>query len=219
MMSTVPLVVIDDHPVVHAGVLRWVADASIATGTVPAYRSVAEFLDKHPRDFGAPEVIVFDPERGECRPDYAGLQQLCTLKHRVVAYSRFLSAEIILKCLDVGAANYIVKSEAPQHLIEAITAAQRGESARGPIAAAAVRAAQLHGRAQLTAQERRVLIEWLITDNKEAVSRKLHIAPSTVRTHLQRIRRRYSDVHRAAPSKAALFARAVQDGLIGIHDV
>jgi len=33
--------VIDDHPIVHAGVVRWVAEASIPTGTVPAYRSVA----------------------------------------------------------------------------------------------------------------------------------------------------------------------------------
>jgi DNA-binding NarL/FixJ family response regulator len=59
----------------------------------------------------------------------------------------------------------------------------------------------------------------LLTDNKDSVSKKLHIAPSTVRTHLQRIRRRYSEIDRPAPSKAALFARAIQDGLIGIHDV
>jgi DNA-binding NarL/FixJ family response regulator len=219
MSRVVPLVVIDDHPIVHTGVVRWVAEASIPTGAVPAYRSVAEFLEAHPRDGGAPEVIIFDPERGEHRPDYAGLQELCKLKHPVVAYSRIASAEIILKCLDVGAANYIVKSEAPQHLIEAITAAQLGTHSRGPLATAAVQAAQQHGRPELTAQERRVLIEWLLTDNKESVSKKLHIAPSTVRTHLQRIRRRYSEIHRAAPSKAALFARAVQDGLIGIHDV
>ena len=141
------------------------------------------------------------------------------LRHRPLTYSRIASAEIILSCLDAGAANYIVKSEAPQHLIEAITAAQRGAVARGPVAAAAVREAQQHGRPELTTQERRVLIEWLLTDNKESVSKKLHIAPSTVRTHLQRIRRRYSEIHRSAPSKAALFARAVQDGLIGIHDV
>lgn len=219
MTRNVPLVVIDDHPIVHTGVVRWVAEASIPTGTVPAYRSVAEFLDEHQRDSSAAEVIVFDPERGEERPDYVGLQQLCKLKHRVVAYSRISSAEIILKCLDVGAANYIVKSEEPHHLIDAITAAQLGMEARGPLAAAAVRVGQQRGRPELTAQERRVLIEWLLTDNKESVSRKLHIAPSTVRTHLQRIRRRYSAIQRSAPSKAALFARAVQDGLIGIHDV
>jgi DNA-binding NarL/FixJ family response regulator len=219
MIRTVPLVVIDDHPIVHTGVVRWVAEASIPTGAVPAYRSVAEFLKERQSENGTADVIIFDPERGEQRPDYAGLQQLCKLKHRVVAYSRIASTEIILKCLDAGAINYIVKSEPPQHLIEAITAAQRGMDSHGPSAAAAVRAARQLGRPDLTAQERRVLVEWLLTDNKESVSRKLHIAPSTVRTHLQRIRKRYSEIQRSAPSKAALFARAVQDGLIGIHDV
>jgi DNA-binding NarL/FixJ family response regulator len=219
MTRIVPLVVIDDHPVVHIGVLRWVAEASIPTGTVPTYRSVAQFLNEHRRDSETTEVIIYDPENGERRPDFVGLQQLCELKHRVLAYSRMASPEIILKCLDAGAANYIVKSEPPQHLIEAITAAQRGFASRGPLATAAVQAAQRHGRPELTPQERRVLTEWLLTDNKESVSRKLHIAPNTVRTHLQRIRRRYSEIHRSAPSKAALFARAVQDGLLGIHDI
>jgi DNA-binding NarL/FixJ family response regulator len=219
VIRTVPLVVIDDHPIVHAGVVRWVAEASIPTGAVPAYRSVADFLKERHSDNGATDVIIFDPERGEQRPDYAGLQQLSKLEHRVVAYSRIASPEIILKCLDAGAINYIVKSEPPQHLIEAITAAQLGTESRGPLATAAEQAALQYGRPDLTAQERRVLIEWLLNDNKDSVSRKLHIAPSTVRTHLQRIRRRYSEIDRPAPSKAALFARAIQDGLIGIHDV
>jgi DNA-binding NarL/FixJ family response regulator len=219
MTRIVPLVVIDDQPIVHTGIRSWVAEASVLTGAVHAYRSVAEFLKEHQRHTTATEVIIYDPEHGEQRPDYVGLQQLCNLQHRVIAYSRIASAEIILSCLDVGAVNYIVKSESPQHLIEAITAAQLGRESRGPLAAAAVQAAQQSGRPELTAQERRVLIEWLLTDNKDSVSKKLHIAPSTVRTHLQRIRRRYSDIDRPAHSKAALFARAIQDGLIGAHDV
>jgi DNA-binding NarL/FixJ family response regulator len=219
MNRVVPLVVIDDHPIVHTGVRSWVAEASLVTGAVHAYRSVPEFLTEHQQQSTATEVIVYDPENGEQRPDYTGLQQLCKLNHRVVAYSRIASAEIILSCLDAGAADYIVKSESPEHLIEAITAAQLGTQSRGPLAAAALQAARQFGRPDLTAQERRVLIEWLLTDNKDSVSKKLHIAPSTVRTHLQRMRRRYSELDRPAPSKAALFARAIQDGLIGIHDV
>jgi DNA-binding NarL/FixJ family response regulator len=217
--TLLPLVVIDDHPVVHTGVRHWLAEASIPTNTVCAYRSVAQFLTEHQRHCATTAVIIYDPEHGEERPDYAGLQQLCELGHRVVAYSRIASAEIILNCLDAGAVNYVVKIESPQHLIDAVTAAQNGTENLGPLATAAVRAAQQHGRPELTEQERRVLIAWLLTDNKDGVSRKLHIAPSTVRTHLQRIRRRYREIDRPAPTKAALFARALQDGLLGIHDV
>lgn len=215
----VPLVVIDDHPIVHTGVRQWVATAAIPTDALPAYRSVAQFLNEHQRHSTAAAVVIYDPEHGEQPPDFAGLQQLCELRHRVVAYSRIASAEIILNCLDAGATDYIVKTESPQHLIDAITAAHRGSKHLGPMAAAAVQAAQKYGRPELTEQERRVLIAWLLTDNKDGVSQKLHIAPSTVRTHLQRIRRRYREINRPAPSKAALFARALQDGLLGIHDV
>jgi DNA-binding NarL/FixJ family response regulator len=217
--APIPLVVIDDHPIVHTGIRHWLATASVPTDTVSAYRSVAHFLNEHEHPSTTTAVIIYDPEHGEQRPDYAGVQQLCELKHRVVAYSRIASAEIILKCLDAGATNYIVKTESPQHLIDAITAAQGGAEDLGPLATAAVQAAQQHGRPELTDQERRVLIAWLLTDNKDGVSRQLHIAPSTVRTHLQRIRRRYREIDRPAPSKAALFARALQDGLLGIHDV
>ncbi|MGA8332615.1 MAG: response regulator transcription factor [Mycobacterium sp.] len=213
------LVVIDDHPIVHTGVRHWVAKAAIRTDTVPAYRSVAQFLNDDQRPSTTASVIIYDPEHGEQAPDYAGLRQLCELGHLVVAYSRLASAEIILNCLDAGATDYIVKTESPQHLIDAITAAHRGTEHLGPLATAAVQAAQQHGRPELTEQERRVLVAWLLTDNKDGVSQQLHIAPSTVRTHLQRIRRRYREIDRPAPSKAALFARALQDGLLGIHDV
>lgn len=215
----VPVVVIDDHPIVHTGVRHWVATAAIQTDTVPAYRSVAQFLHEHQRGSTTAAVIIYDPEQGEQRPDYAGLQHLSQLKHRVVAYSRIASAEIILNCLDAGATDYIVKAEPPQHFIDAITAAQRGQDHLGPLATAAVQAAHQHGRPELTEQERRVLIAWLLTDNKDEVSQQLHIAPSTVRTHLQRIRRRYREINRPAPSKATLLARALQDGLIGVHDI
>jgi DNA-binding NarL/FixJ family response regulator len=214
-----PLIVIDDHPVVHTGIRHWLARTAIPIDAVSSYRSVAQFLNEHRLPSGTTAVIIYDPERGEQRPDYAGLQQLCELGHRVVAYSRIASAEIILNCLDAGAVNYVVKTESPQHLIDAITAAQRSTDTLGPLATAALQAAQQHGRPELTEQERRVLIAWLLTDNKDGVSQKLHIAPSTVRTHLQRIRRRYREINRPAPSKAALFARALQDGMLSIHDV
>jgi DNA-binding NarL/FixJ family response regulator len=213
------LIVIDDHPIVHTGVRRWVAEAAIPTNTVSAHRSVSEFLHQNQAQPKTPAVIVYDPEHGERKPDYVGLQQLCQLKNRVIAYSRIAAPEIILNCLDVGASSYVAKAESPQHLTNAIVAALRGSSYHGPSATAAIRVAKLHGRPELTAQERRVLIAWLLNENKESVGKTLHIAPSTVRTHLQRIRRRYREINRPAPSKAALFARAVQDGLLGIHDV
>ena len=71
-------------------------------------------------------------------------------------------------------------------------------------------------RARVTVAPREA---WLLTDNKDVVARQLHIAPTTVRTHLQRVRAKYAAVGRPARSKAALVARAIQEGLIDIDDL
>ena len=74
-------------------------------------------------------------------------------------------------------------------------------------------------RPDLAPREREVLIAWFRTDSKDGVAQQLHIAPTTVRTHLQRVRAKYAAVGRPATTKAALVARALQDGLIDVDDL
>lgn len=71
----------------------------------------------------------------------------------------------------------------------------------------------------LSAREVEVLIAWITQDSKAAVSAELFIAPGTVNTHLSRIRLKYHQSGRTASTKAALLARAVQDGLIGLDEL
>lgn len=71
----------------------------------------------------------------------------------------------------------------------------------------------------LSAREVEVLIAWITHDHKNAVSEVLFIAPGTVNTHLSRIRAKYALAGRPASTKAALLARAVQDGLIGLDEL
>ncbi len=59
-----PVVVIDDHPIVHTGVRHWVAKAFIPTDNVPAYDSVAQFLNEYQRRSTTTAVIIYDPEHG-----------------------------------------------------------------------------------------------------------------------------------------------------------
>ena len=71
----------------------------------------------------------------------------------------------------------------------------------------------------LTAREIAVLGAWLRCDSKHEVCAVLHIALGTVNTHLSRIRAKYATVGRAAPTKASLVARALQDGLVTLDDL
>ena len=71
----------------------------------------------------------------------------------------------------------------------------------------------------LTAREVEVLLAWFACDSKVDVARRLFVSLGTVNTHLSRIRSKYADVNRPAPSKASLVARALQDGLVQITDL
>lgn len=73
-------------------------------------------------------------------------------------------------------------------------------------------------RPHLTKRQREIVLAWLKYETKERVAKELFVTPSTVKTHIQRIRQRYADVGRPAGTKFALFIRAVQDGLINIDD-
>ena len=74
-------------------------------------------------------------------------------------------------------------------------------------------------RPELAPREKEVLVAWILHDNKDDVANQLQISATTVRTHLQRIRDKYAAAGRPATTKAALVARAIQDGLIDVNDL
>lgn len=67
-------------------------------------------------------------------------------------------------------------------------------------------------RPSLSRREVEVLLAWLAADSKEEAAARLFISVSTVSTHVARIRSKYANVDRSAPTKAHLLARALQDG-------
>ena len=75
------------------------------------------------------------------------------------------------------------------------------------------------GRLKLSEREKEVLIAWFQTESKDLVGKRLYIAPTTVRTHLQRARAKYASVGRPAPTKSALLARAIEDGILSLNDL
>ncbi len=75
------------------------------------------------------------------------------------------------------------------------------------------------GRTGLSLREKEVLIAWFRTESKELVGERLYIAPTTVRTHLQRVRAKYAAVGRPASTKSALLARAIEDGILSLDEL
>lgn len=216
---SISIALIDDHDVIHAGIAAWLSQADPPVQLVGSYLSVEAFLQDQPNGSTRIDVVVVDLELRSRRTRLAHIEDLVNDGHRIVVFSHIETDEIILKCLDLGAVSYVAKSEGKNHLTNAIIAARSDIPYVAPRMAGAMVRDRTVGRPNLPAREREVLIAWFQSDSKDLVADKLRIAPSTVATHLGRVRAKYAAVGRPATTKAALVARALQDGLINIDDL
>jgi len=62
--------------------------------------------------------------------------------------------------------------------------------------------------------ERQALLLWFQGMSKASVGRRMSISENTVRQYISRARAKYAATGRTAPSKDALLARAIEDGVI-----
>ncbi|CAM3656651.1 response regulator transcription factor [Mycobacterium frederiksbergense] len=207
--------IIDDHDVVHAGIEAWCAEAEPAIRVAGSYMGPAEYLTTSPDV----NVVIFGLQFGGAKPDFSILRLLCDGGRRVIVFSHLTADEVILTCLDIGASTYLAKSEGKRHLIDAIHAAQESSPYVGPRMGRALLNDSTLGRVKLSERERQVLVAWFQTESKDLVGKRLYIAPTTVRTHLQRARAKYALVGRPAPTKSALLARAIEDGILSAGDL
>jgi DNA-binding NarL/FixJ family response regulator len=216
----ITVAIIDDHDVVHAGVEAWCSQADPPISVVGNFHSPREFTATYPNlPASDVDVVLFDLQIDGNKPDLDVLRNLCDSGQRVIVYSHMFSDEVILASLEMGAATYLAKSEGKRHLIEAIQAAHSAEPYMGPSMAKAVINDRALGRTKLSEREKQVLIAWFQTESKDLVGKRLYIAPTTVRTHLQRARAKYAAVGRPAPTKSALLARAIEDGILSLNDL
>ncbi|MFJ2434744.1 response regulator transcription factor [Streptomyces anulatus] len=209
-------VVVDDHPAVRAGVAQW-----LVTG-VPPIEVVASGGDVRVAwtgDGATADVIVLDLHLGGPTPAMGELRRLTEAGRQVVVYSMRADSAIALHCLELGALSYLTKAEGAEHLIEAAVAAASGRGYTPPALAGALAGDRSTGRPTLSARETEVLVEWFQSESKDFVGQRLGISPRTVSTHLEHIRVKYAMSGREAPTKAALLARAIQDGLVQLDDL
>lgn len=215
----VRMAIIDDHDVVHAGIQAWCMDADPPIELVASFLQPSEYFAAYPEASGDVDVVLLDLQIEGNRPDFETLRRLADGDQRVIVYSHITAEEVILTCLDLGAVTYLVKSEGKRHLIEAIHSAHAATPYVGPRMGKAMLSDTTMGRIKLSEREKQVLVAWFQTESKELVAKRLFIAPTTVRTHLQRARAKYANVGRPAPTKSALLARAIEDGILSLNDL
>ena len=201
------VVLVDDHPVVLTGMGTWFRRAGIA---VVAAGGTPEVAWRSPGT-GA-DVVVIDPHpAGRAEPAWGEVERLVAGGRRVVVHTVHHDEETAARSGRLGCSAVVTKATGEASLITAVLAAAGTRPCPPPPAAVE--------RPRLTARERDVLLAWLQCESKRTVAARCHLSPRTVEGYIDRVRLRYAEVGRPAPTKASLVARALQDGLIALDDL
>jgi DNA-binding NarL/FixJ family response regulator len=214
-MTTV--VIIDDHPIVRAGMrtaLNAAPDITIvaegATGA-DALRLVAEHR---------PDVLVLDVNL----PDINGVEVTRQLRAQGAATAILIltvhhDRETVFGLLESGAAGYVLKDEALETLANAVRAVARGETWLSPeIAGQVVRRAVGQTPAPatpsaipLTPREIEVLCLLAQGFDNTAIAQRLVLTTRTVQNHVSAI---YDKLGVSSRTEAALYA--IRRGLVQV---
>ena len=214
MDRPVTVAIIEDHPVVTEGVASWIQSDP---GQRARLVQTARGLDELPAPGSGPEppadVVILDLElSGELVTRQ--IPGLVRAGYRVVVFSGHTDPLVVMETLDRGAHAYISKDEGREHLVEAVLAAAADRPYVTRSQARAMLADQRPARPALSQQEQQALLLWFQGMSKASVGRRMSITETTVRQYISRARAKYAATGRTAPSKDALLARAIEDGVI-----
>ncbi len=205
----VRVAIVDDHPVVVEGVRSWLSDdprlVVVAAGDDPG--AVLEETG------GEVDVLLFDLNlHGRMAND--DVARLAQAGYRVVVYSEHVEEDVVLGVLDAGAVAFLAKHEGREHCVATVLAAADDRPYVAPTLAGTMVGDRRPERPALSDKEREALLLWFQSMSKASVARRMRISEHTVKQYVDRARIKYAKVGRPAASKAALLARAIEDGLV-----
>lgn len=183
---TVRVLVVDDHPVVRAG-LRGMLAADPHIAVVGEAGSGDEALARVEQE--APDVVLMDLRM----PGTDGVTATAriTAAHRgvrVLILTTYDTDTDILRAVEAGATGYLLKDTPRDELTAAVHAAARGETVLAPpVAARLVTRMRGPEPSRLTARETQVLAAVARGLSNAEVGRELFIGEATVKTHLLRV--------------------------------
>jgi FixJ family two-component response regulator len=200
-------------------------DQGMLDSTVWLLESVG--LKALPFTSGRAFLEACDRQRNACvlldvrMPGMGGLNVQEELRRRgidlpLIFVSGHADVPIVVRAFRAGAVDFIEKPYNEQLLLDSVQ--QALASRVQPPPAEAGRLAEVRACLdQLTPRERDVLRLYAAGLPLKAVAERLGVAYSTAKENITRVRVKYVEVGRPAPTKVDLLRRAMEDGLV-VHD-
>lgn len=207
----VRVVVGDDHPLFREGAVR----ALISSGKLDVVGEAEdgikalELIIAH-----RPDVALLDFRMpGLDGTEVAAEVVRQELPTRVLLLSAYTDAELVYQALQRGAAGYLVKESSRAEIVNAVLDCAEGRDVLTPELASGL-AMEIRRRAEpvapaLSAREIEVLKLIAEGDSIPMIAKKLFLAPSTIKTHAQRLYEKLG-----VSDRAAAVAEAMRSGLL-----
>jgi two-component system nitrate/nitrite response regulator NarL len=202
----VRVVVGDDHPMFRDGVVRALTASGFIEVVGEADDGVAalELIRAH-----SPAVALLDYRMpGMDGSEVAAAVTRDGLATRVLLISAHDESAIVYKALQDGAAGFLSKESTRSELVDAVLGCARGRDVIAPALAASlageIRRRNEPGVPTLSAREAEVLAMIARGMSIPAMAKELYLAPSTVKTHVQRLYEKLGVGDRAAAVAEAM---------------
>jgi DNA-binding NarL/FixJ family response regulator len=191
------VLIVDDHPVVRAGLARLMDSheditvvGTASDGAAAVSLDAALLPDVTIMDLSMPVVdgVVATGRILAARPEA-----------RILVVASSAEPDRILAAVDAGAVGYLLKDAEPDSLVDGVRAAARGESPLDPKAGRALMRDRSQRRRSVQLSEREIEILQLVARgllNKQ-IARQLDIRETTVKAHLGRVFQRIGVATRA----------------------
>ncbi len=205
---------IDDHESVRLGV-HAACERSGEVDVVFGGATVASYLAwRRARGAMPADVVVLDLTLGDGTTVTENVRDLIADGSSVLIYSVADRPAAVREALAAGAAGVVSKASPIGEVVAAIGTVARGDMLNSVEWAAAVDGDREFASAQLSAREREVLRLYAAGLPLKIVADRLGIAFSTAKENIARIRLKYGEVGRPAPTKVDLHRRALEDGIL-----
>lgn len=206
---TLRLVLVDDHPVVRAGLRALIessADLEVVGEAGDADGALAVVEAEHP------DAVLMDLSLGDGVGGIVATSRLSVRGNApaVLVLTTYDTESDILRALDAGAKGYLLKDAPPEELFAAIRAVARGEPALAPSVTALLMRRAAAPAPRMT--EREIEVLELLADglgNRE-LARALFVSEATVKSHLSHIYGKLGVDTRAGAVAAAIEQRIIR---------
>ncbi len=205
---------IDDHESVRLGLeaacARGGSEAVVFSGS-----TVTDYLDWRRFSRAVPaDVVVLDLTLGDGTTVTENVRRLASDGSSVIIHSVADRPSAVREALAAGAAGVVSKASPIGEVIAAIRTVAHGEPLNNVEWASAVDGDRAFADAQLSTREREVLRLYAAGLPLKVVAERLGVAYSTAKENITRVRIKYVEVGRPAPTKVDLLRRAMEDGIL-----